>query len=118
MVSRYTNIQVNSVAALVNLSLEKINKGIVPPLIDDVGCFVGVVDRETRCVGVKVRERPVASSCCRNGGKTDQMRWSGGVRDLNHCFASEVERHRPDTNQIRNSPETALSPSFFLYCWT
>ncbi|KAK0584549.1 hypothetical protein LWI29_015002 [Acer saccharum] len=38
--SRYTNIQVNSVAALVNLSLEKINKvkivrsGIVPPLID------------------------------------------------------------------------------------
>ncbi|KAL5742351.1 hypothetical protein ACOSP7_029083 [Xanthoceras sorbifolium] len=40
IVSRYTNIQVHSVAALVNLSLEKINKvkivrsGIVPPLID------------------------------------------------------------------------------------
>lgn len=38
--SKYTNIQVNSVAALVNLSLEKLNKvrivraGFVPPLID------------------------------------------------------------------------------------
>ncbi|XP_028771131.1 U-box domain-containing protein 40 [Neltuma alba] len=40
IVSKYTNIQVNAVAALVNLSLEKVNKvkilrsGIVPPLID------------------------------------------------------------------------------------
>ncbi|XP_004296565.1 PREDICTED: U-box domain-containing protein 40 [Fragaria vesca subsp. vesca] len=40
VVSRYINIQVNSVAALVNLSLEKSNKikivrsGILPPLID------------------------------------------------------------------------------------
>lgn len=40
IVSKHTNIQVNAVAALVNLSLEKVNKvkilrsGIVPPLID------------------------------------------------------------------------------------
>ncbi|KAK9271807.1 hypothetical protein L1049_002172 [Liquidambar formosana] len=40
IISRYSSIQVNSVAALVNLSLEKVNKvkivrsGIVPPLID------------------------------------------------------------------------------------
>lgn len=40
IVSKYTGVQVNSVAALVNLSLEKSNKikilrsGIVPPLID------------------------------------------------------------------------------------
>lgn len=42
--SRYTDIQVNSVAVLVNLSLEKSNKmkilrsGIVPPLIDVLKC--------------------------------------------------------------------------------
>lgn len=42
--SRYTDIQVNSVAVLVNLSLEKSNKmkilrsGIVPPLIDVLRC--------------------------------------------------------------------------------
>ncbi|GLT33316.1 hypothetical protein SLA2020_079160 [Shorea laevis] len=40
IISRYTNIQVNAVAAMVNLSLEKVNKvkivrsGMVPPLID------------------------------------------------------------------------------------
>ncbi|KAI4351503.1 hypothetical protein L6164_005869 [Bauhinia variegata] len=40
IISKYTNIQVNAVAAVVNLSLEKVNKvkivrsGVVPPLID------------------------------------------------------------------------------------
>ncbi|KAL8171200.1 hypothetical protein V2J09_023004 [Rumex salicifolius] len=40
IISKYTNVQVNAVAALVNLSLEKANKvkivrsGVVPPLID------------------------------------------------------------------------------------
>ncbi|GFP98885.1 U-box domain-containing protein 40 [Phtheirospermum japonicum] len=93
--SRYTTLQVNSVAALVNLSLEKQNKvkivrsGIVPPLIDVL-----------RNGSAEARDH--AAGALFSLSLDDQNKTAigvlGGLPPLLHALRSESERTRHDSS--------------------
>lgn len=94
IVSRYTNIQVNSVAALVNLSLEKANKvkivrsGIVPPLIEVLKG--GYPEAQEHACGA------IFSLSLDDNNKT-AIGVLGALPPLVHLLRSESERTRHDS---------------------
>ncbi|KAL3624203.1 hypothetical protein CASFOL_033019 [Castilleja foliolosa] len=93
--SRYTSLQVNSVAALVNLSLEKQNKvkivrsGIVPPLIDVLRN--GSPESRDHAAGA------IFSLSLDEQNKT-AIGVLGGLPPLLHALRSESERTRHDSS--------------------
>ncbi|KAJ0099644.1 hypothetical protein Patl1_21974 [Pistacia atlantica] len=94
IISRYTNIQVNSVAALVNLSLEKANKvkivrsGIVPPLIEVLKG--GSLEAQEHACGA------IFSLSLDDNNKT-AIGVLGALPPLLHLLRSESERTRHDS---------------------
>ncbi|PRQ53790.1 putative Zinc finger, RING/FYVE/PHD-type [Rosa chinensis] len=94
VVSRHANIQVNSVAVLVNLSLEKSNKikivrsGILPPLIDVLKA--GMPEAQEHASGV------VFSLALDDDCKT-AIGVLGALPPLLHLLNSEGERTRHDS---------------------
>ena len=94
IISRYTGIQVNSVAALVNLSLEKTNKikilrsGIVPPLIDVLKG--GSREAQEHASGA------IFSLALNDDNKT-AIGVLGALPPLLHLLRSESERTRHDS---------------------
>lgn len=94
IISRYSNIQVNSVAALVNLSLENANKvrivrsGIVPPLIDVLKG--GFPEAQEHASGA------LFSLALDDNNKT-AIGVLGALQPLIHMLRSESERTRHDS---------------------
>lgn len=94
IISRYTSIQVNAVASLVNLSLEKSNKvkivrsGIVPPLIDVLKG--GSPEAQEHAAGA------LFSLALDDGNKT-AIGVLGALPPLMHMMRSENERTRHDS---------------------
>ncbi|XP_062106775.1 U-box domain-containing protein 40-like [Humulus lupulus] len=93
IVSRYTGVQVNSVAALVNLSLDNTNKmkilrsGIVPPLIDVLKG--GSKEAQEHAAGA------IFSLALNDDNKT-AIGVLGALPPLLHLLRSESERTRHD----------------------
>ncbi|KAF4376592.1 hypothetical protein F8388_025463 [Cannabis sativa] len=94
IISRYTGIQVNSVAALLNLSLDKTNKmkilrsGIVPSLIDVLKG--GSIEAQEHAVGA------IFSLALNDDIKT-AIGVLGGLPPLLHLLRSDSERTRHDS---------------------
>ncbi|KAJ7974511.1 RING-type E3 ubiquitin transferase [Quillaja saponaria] len=94
IVSKYTTVQVNSVAAMVNLSLEKMNKvkivrsGIVPPLIDVLKG--GFPEAQEHASGA------LFSLALDDDNKT-AIGVLGALPPLLHLLRSESERTRQDS---------------------
>ncbi|GAV74815.1 Arm domain-containing protein/U-box domain-containing protein [Cephalotus follicularis] len=94
VMSRYTTIHVNSVAALVNLSLEKANKvkivrsGIVPPLIDVLKG--GSPEAQEHAAGA------LFSLALEDSNKS-AIGVLGALQPLLHLLRSESERTRHDS---------------------
>lgn len=94
IVSRYTNVQVNAVAALVNLSLEKINKmlivrsGLVPPIVDLL--MAGSAEAQEHACGA------IFSLALDDQNKT-AIGVLGALPPLLHLLKSESERTRQDS---------------------
>lgn len=94
IISRYSGIQVNAVAVLVNLSLEKINKvkivrsGIVPPLIDVLKG--GFPEAQDHAAGA------LFSLALEDANKT-AIGVLGALPPLLHTLRSESERARNDS---------------------
>ncbi|KAF5479539.1 hypothetical protein F2P56_000349 [Juglans regia] len=94
IVSRYSAIQVNSVAAVVNLSLEDVNKvkivrsGIVPPLIDVLKG--GFHEAQEHASGA------LFSLALDDGNKT-AIGVLGALQPLIHMLRSKSERTRQDS---------------------
>lgn len=94
IVSKYTNIQVNAVAAVVNLSLEKLNKvkivrsGIVPPLIDVLKG--GSPEAQEHASGALF-------SLALNDDNKTAIGVLGALPPLLHLLRSESERTRHDS---------------------
>ncbi|XP_062151309.1 U-box domain-containing protein 40 [Alnus glutinosa] len=94
IISRYSSIQVNSVAALVNLSLEKANKvrivrsGIVPPLIDVLKG--GFPEAQEHASGA------LFSLALDDNNKT-AIGVLGALQPLIHMLRSDSERTRHDS---------------------
>lgn len=94
IISRYTNIQVNSVAATVNLSLEKANKvkivrsGIVPPLIEVLKGGSPEAQEHACCA--------IFSLSLEYSNKT-AIGVLGALPPLLHLLRSESERTRQDS---------------------
>ncbi|GKU97014.1 hypothetical protein SLEP1_g10196 [Rubroshorea leprosula] len=94
IISGYTNIQVNAVAALVNLSLEKVNKvkivrsGMVPPLIDVLKG--GSPEAQEHAAGA------LFSLAIDDGNKT-AIGVLGALPPLMHMMRSENQRTRHDS---------------------
>ncbi|KAE8021593.1 hypothetical protein FH972_007469 [Carpinus fangiana] len=94
IISRYSSIQVNSVAALVNLSLEKANKvrivrsGIVPPLVDVLKG--GFAEAQEHASGA------LFSLALDDNNKT-AIGVLGALQPLIHMLRSESERTRHDS---------------------
>ncbi|KAE9620061.1 hypothetical protein Lal_00040218 [Lupinus albus] len=92
--SKYTNIQVNALASLVNLSLEKLNKvkivrsGIVPPLIEVLR--LGSTESQEHASGA------LFSLAIEDDNKT-AIGVLGGLQPLLHALRSESERTRHDS---------------------
>lgn len=92
--SRYTDIQVNSVAVLVNLSLEKSNKmkilrsGIVPPLIDVLKC--GSLEAQEHAAGA------IFSLALDDDNKT-AIGVLGALEPLLHLLRARSARTRHDS---------------------
>ncbi|XP_021299051.1 U-box domain-containing protein 40 [Herrania umbratica] len=92
--SRYVNIQVNSIAALVNLSLEKINKvkivrsGLVPVLIDVLKA--GSLEAQEHASGA------LFSLALHDDNKT-AIGVLGALQPLMHMLRSGTERTRHDS---------------------
>ncbi|OIV90306.1 hypothetical protein TanjilG_13161 [Lupinus angustifolius] len=93
IVSKYKNIQVNALASLVNLSLEKLNKvkivrsGIVPPLIEVLR--LGSTESQEHASGA------LFSLAIEDDNKT-AIGVLGGLQPLLHALGSESERTRHD----------------------
>ncbi|KAL5582474.1 hypothetical protein UlMin_014916 [Ulmus minor] len=94
IISRYTTIQVNSVAALVNLSLESTNKikivrsGIVPPLIDVLKG--GSPEAQEHASGALF-------SLALNDDNKTAIGVLGALQPLLHLLRSDSERTRHDS---------------------
>ncbi|KAF5739641.1 U-box domain-containing protein 40-like [Tripterygium wilfordii] len=94
IISRYTNIQVNSVACLVNLSLETVNKvkivrsGIIPPLIDVLKA--GSPEAQEHACGA------IFSLALDDDNKT-AIGVLGALPPLLHLLRSDSERTRHDS---------------------
>ncbi|XP_010272060.1 PREDICTED: U-box domain-containing protein 38 [Nelumbo nucifera] len=94
LVSRYSTIQINAVAALVNLSLEKINKvkivrsGAIPPLIDVLKG--GFAEAQEHAAGA------LFSLALDDDNKT-AIGVLGALPPLLHLLRSESERARHDS---------------------
>ncbi|XP_061371498.1 U-box domain-containing protein 40-like [Gastrolobium bilobum] len=94
IVSKYTNVQVNALASVVNLSLEKMNKvkivrsGIVPPLIDVLKC--GSSEAQEHASGA------LFSLALDDDNKT-AIGVLGALSPLIHMLRSESERTRHDS---------------------
>ncbi|KAJ4707568.1 RING-type E3 ubiquitin transferase [Melia azedarach] len=95
IISKYTNVQVNAVAALVNLSLEKTNKvkivrsGIVPPLVDVLKG--GSAEAQEHAAGA------IFSLALDDSNKT-AIGVLGALPPLLHLLRSESERTRHDSS--------------------
>ncbi|KAK7266199.1 hypothetical protein RIF29_18841 [Crotalaria pallida] len=93
IVSKYVNVQVNALASLVNLSLEKLNKvkivrsGIVPPLIEVLR--LGSAESQEHAAGA------LFSLAIEDDNKT-AIGVLGGLGPLLHALGSESERTRHD----------------------
>lgn len=91
--SKYTNVQVNALASVVNLSLEKVNKvkivrsGIVPPLIDALR--FGSSESQEHASGA------LFSLALEEDNKT-AIGVLGALQPLLHALMSESERTRHD----------------------
>ncbi|OIW06684.1 hypothetical protein TanjilG_04080 [Lupinus angustifolius] len=94
IVSKYTNVQVNALASVVNLSLEKLNKvkivrsGIVPPLIEVLR--LGSSESQELASGA------LFSLAIEHDNKT-AIGVLGGLQPLLHALRSESERTRHDS---------------------
>ncbi|XWS44218.1 hypothetical protein CRYUN_Cryun15aG0025400 [Craigia yunnanensis] len=94
IISRYVNIQVNSVAVLVNLSLEKVNKvkivrsGLVPALIDVLKA--GSLEAQEHACGA------LFSLSLDDDNKT-AIGVLGALQPLMHMLRSRTERTRHDS---------------------
>ncbi|XP_022751890.1 LOW QUALITY PROTEIN: U-box domain-containing protein 40-like [Durio zibethinus] len=94
IISRYVNIQVNSVAVLVNLSLEKVNKvkivrsGLVPDLIDVLKA--GSPEAQEHACGA------LFSLALVDDNKT-AIGFLGALQPLMHMLRSGTERARHDS---------------------
>lgn len=94
LISRYTAVQTNAAAALVNLSLEKVNKvkivrsGIVPPLIDVLKG--GFAESQEHAAGA------IFSLALEDDNKT-AIGVLGALQPLLHALRSESERTRHDS---------------------
>ncbi|KAF8399330.1 hypothetical protein HHK36_015195 [Tetracentron sinense] len=94
LISRYSTIQINAVAAVVNLSLEKINKvkivrsGIVPPLVDVLKG--GFPEAQEHASGA------VFSLALEDDNKT-AIGVLGALPPLLHTLRSESQRARQDS---------------------
>ncbi|CAL0298983.1 unnamed protein product [Lupinus luteus] len=92
--SKYKNIQVNALASLVNLSLEKLNKvkivrsGIVPPLIEVLR--LGSSESQEHASGA------LFSLAIEDDNKT-AIGVLGGLQPLLHALGSDSERTRHDS---------------------
>lgn len=94
IISRYTNVQVNAVAALVNLSLEKINKmlivrsGLVPPIVDVL--MAGSAEAQEHACGA------IFSLALDDQNKT-AIGVLGALPPLLHLLKSDSERTQHDS---------------------
>uniref|UniRef100_A0A5B7B9P1 RING-type E3 ubiquitin transferase n=1 Tax=Davidia involucrata TaxID=16924 RepID=A0A5B7B9P1_DAVIN len=94
LISRYAGVQTNAVAALVNLSLEKVNKvkivrsGVVPPLIDVLKG--GVAESQEHAAGA------LFSLSLEDDNKT-AIGVLGALQPLLHALRSDSERTRQDS---------------------